>query len=248
MNLLLVDTDEVVDGRARIRGRRAEHVHGVLRKREGDGLRVGVIGHAPRDARVLSSSAGTLDLELNPGPPIAPPRVTLLLAMPRPKGLSRILQMAASFGVARIFLLSAWRVEKAYLSSPRLKPDRLREDVWLGCEQGRQTWLPEVTVCPRFRPFVEDELPDLMGSRADKVVLQPGSNHWLDTALRTTEEDVFVAIGPEGGWISRELETFDDQGFVRTTLGAMPLRTEAAVPACLAQLALVEAQRRAATA
>ena len=48
-----------------------------------------------------------------------------------------------------------------------------------------------------------------------------------------------LAIGPEGGWIERELETFVSRGFQAVSLGAPILRVEAAVASALGQLALL---------
>jgi RsmE family RNA methyltransferase len=45
-----------------------------------------------------------------------------------------------------------------------------------------------------------------------------------------------LAIGPEGGWIARELDTFVERGFVAVSLGAPILRVETAVAAALGQL------------
>jgi RsmE family RNA methyltransferase len=48
-----------------------------------------------------------------------------------------------------------------------------------------------------------------------------------------------VAIGPERGWIEREVETFAARGFAIVTIAAPILRVEAAVSGALAQLALL---------
>ena len=53
-----------------------------------------------------------------------------------------------------------------------------------------------------------------------------------------------LAIGPEGGWIEREVETFAARGFAIVALGDAVLRTEAAVAGALAQLALLARVRR----
>jgi 16S rRNA (uracil1498-N3)-methyltransferase len=52
-----------------------------------------------------------------------------------------------------------------------------------------------------------------------------------------------LAIGPEGGWIERELETFVARGFHPVSLGAPILRVEAAVASALGQLLLVDRLR-----
>lgn len=55
----------------------------------------------------------------------------------------------------------------------------------------------------------------------------------------TRREPAVLAIGPEGGWIERELETCVARGFKPVSLGAPFLRVEAAVASSLAQLALL---------
>jgi 16S rRNA (uracil1498-N3)-methyltransferase len=50
---------------------------------------------------------------------------------------------------------------------------------------------------------------------------------------------VLIAIGPEGGWIDRELDSFAARGFTAVRLGAPILRVEAAVTAALAQITLL---------
>ena len=48
-----------------------------------------------------------------------------------------------------------------------------------------------------------------------------------------------MAIGPEGGWIQREVDTFAARGFTPVSLGTPILRVEAAVAALLGQIALL---------
>jgi RsmE family RNA methyltransferase len=48
-----------------------------------------------------------------------------------------------------------------------------------------------------------------------------------------------VAIGPEGGWIAREVETFTARGFAPVSLGPPILRVETAVAAALGQLMML---------
>jgi 16S rRNA (uracil1498-N3)-methyltransferase len=45
-----------------------------------------------------------------------------------------------------------------------------------------------------------------------------------------------IAIGPEGGWTDKELESADQSGFRQVSLGKLILRTETAVIAALASL------------
>src|SRR5574340_344245 len=111
------------------------------------------------EAEILSAAPDEVVLapRLDRDPP-PPAPVSLLLALPRPKILRKVLQAVASMGVKRLVLLGSYRVEKSYFASPLLAPEALRGELLLGLEQGRDTILPEVELRRFFKPFVEDEL------------------------------------------------------------------------------------------
>lgn len=261
MNLLLLDPGELEalpSGlfAARLTDRRAEHVAAVLKAELGQELRVGVISEGgdalpwPAGARgvgrVLASAPALLELEVALEPlPAEPaePRVDLALALPRPQGLHRILQAAVVMDVGRIDLFRSFRVEKSYFSSPSLKPEEVRRQLLLGAEQGQRTRLPPVAVHPRFGPFLQD--PALLGPGEIGLLAHPGGAP-LESADAPAAARRVLAIGPEGGFLPREVEAFVARGFVAVDLGPWVLRTETAVIAALAQLALLDRARRAA--
>jgi len=75
-----------------------------------------------------------------------------------------------------------------------------------------------------------DELPDgargvLFGARAQEALL-----------LDETPEQVWCAVGPEGGFTNEEIALFETAGFSVASLGSRVLRVETAVPAALALL------------
>jgi len=247
VNLLLLDPGELDGDVAWLTGRRARHVTTVLGAGAGARLRVGVV-RGPRGSGVVEaedSGRVRLRVELEEAAE-APPAVSLVLALPRPKSLSRALETAAQLGVRRIDLVNAWRVDKSYFDSPRLAPESLRESLVLGCEQGAITWLPDVEVHRLFTPFVRGALAErVAGDRSRGLLLHPRDAAPIEEVVGDRAGEIVVAIGPDGGWIDRELETFDDIGFRRATLGERVLRTDVAVAAALAQLELL---RRAAAA
>jgi RsmE family RNA methyltransferase len=233
MNLLLLEpTDLGLDGTARLTGRRFRHAREVFRAAEGDILRVGLLGGLTGAAEVLRVHDD--ELVLRPSFSEAPPPrpgVDLLLAIPRPKALRKVLAAAASLGVDRIVLVNAARVEKSYFTSKVLDPEAMRELLILGLEQARDTQLPEVLVRERFRPFVEDELGALWPGMT-RLVAHPGA----DPAPTRGSQQVVVAIGPEGGWVPFEIDLLRSHGFTPFTLGPRPLRVEVAVPYALGAL------------
>jgi RsmE family RNA methyltransferase len=233
MNLILLfEEDFLADGRVRLTGRRLQHVLQVHRAEVGQVLCVGLAGgmigrgHVERlDREVLEMA---VVFERQP-PPKLP--VTLLLALPRPKVFTRVLLAATSMGVARIVLMNSYRVEKSFWKSPVLAKEKLQEPLVLGLEQARDTILPEVLLRPRFKPFVEDELPALCTGTTCLVAHPVAAPCPCDLSGPVT-----LAIGPEGGFIPYEVEKLAEYGFTPISLGERILRVETAVPALLSKL------------
>jgi RsmE family RNA methyltransferase len=235
MNLVLLLPDDEIDheGRVRLRGRRLRHVLDVHRAAVGDELRVGLLGGRIGTGRVVLLTPEALEMKvcLEREPPVPLP-LTLILALPRPKALRRVLRTASSMGVKRIVLLNARRVEKSYWQSPYLEAKAMDEQLLLGLEQARDTILPEILTRPRFKPFVEDELPGLARDTLALVAHPTASAE----CPRNVGRAVTLAVGPEGGFIPFEVEKLAGCGFTPIRLGERILSTETAVPALLARL------------
>ncbi len=238
--LLLLDEDFLPDGTARLTGRRAQHAREVLRAEPGETLRIGRLGGLVGTGEVLENTAGLLHLRVSlTEPPPARAGVDLLLAIPRPKALKKVLPAVASLGVDRVVLVNAARVEKSYFDSKVLAPDFIQELLLQGLEQARDTRLPEVLVRERFRPFVEDELDTVFGREALRLLPHPPARQPLTATGVGMAPRVVLAIGPDGGWVPFEAELLEAQGFHPFTLGPRILRVETAVPVLLGQVALL---------
>lgn len=242
MNLLLLSPDEVdASGEVRLTDRRLVHAREVLRASTGDVLRVGVRDGLMGDASVLSVGETELHLRvrLADAPPPRP-RVDLLLAIPRPKQLKRVLTAVSSLGADRVVLVNAARVEKSYFDSKVLNAAFIEELLVQGLEQARDTRAPQVLIRERFRPFVEDELDALFGESV-RLLPHPPAVASLSVVPRS-DSRVVVAVGPEGGWVPFEVELLAKQRFIPFSLGPRILRTEVAVPMLMGQLSLWRAQ------
>jgi len=231
--LLLEEGDFVAADRVRLRDRRLTHMRDVHRVEVNERLRVGRLGGQMGSGRLLRLDAAEAELQVRfDQPPPAKLPVTLLLALPRPKMLRRVLQTVAAMGVPRLVLLNSFRVEKSFWQTPFLEPAAIREQLILGLEQARDTVLPEVVIEKRFKPFVEDRLPQLAVGTCG-LVGHPGD---FPPCPRALSEPVTLAIGPEGGWIPYEVEKFTAAGLQPVQLGERILRVETAVSALLARL------------
>lgn len=235
MNLILLFQDDFVMDRQRVslRGRRHEHVLNVHRASVGDRLSVGLLNGKIGIGAVtrLDNDAIEMDIVLDRDPP-PPLDVTLILSLPRPIVLKRILLSASSMGVKRIFLIHSRRVEKSYWNSPILDEERIKEQLILGLEQARDTIMPEVWFRQKFKPFVEDELPDMIKGTLP-LVAHPGTSEPCPSQVN---RPVTLAIGPEGGFIPYEVEMLEGIGFRSVNIGERILRVETAVPVLLSKL------------
>ncbi|MFW8601514.1 16S rRNA (uracil(1498)-N(3))-methyltransferase [Desulfobacterota bacterium M19] len=235
MNLIIVQPQEISGDELILTDRRARHIHKVLRCRPGDNLRVGVLNGPMGTGRIVSMARGgvCLCLSLEKAPPPLP-ALDLILALPRPVMLKRILVQAVTIGVNHIYLINASRVEKSFFSSTLIAEDGWREFLLKGLEQAVDTRMPGLSVHHRFRPFIEDVLPPLLARRGGgRIVAHPGGGSVIHAE---GGKRAFLAVGPEGGWVDFEIEKFQAAGFAVFSPGPRIMRVDTAVPALMAQV------------
>ena len=239
MNLLLLEPGEIRNGQALIGGPRALHLLRVLRVRPGSVVRLGLVGDRQGKGEVLQVGEAEVRLQVTLGGPLpAPPLVELILALPRPIMLQRILKQGTVLGLRRLHLLRSQRVEKSYFASPVLAPEKSRALILEGMEQAMDTWMPEVHIHRQFRPFVEDVLPQLPGRG---IIAHPQAKLQLADVFIPPSANcpLLLAIGPEGGWNDYEVNAFASRGFSPFSMGSRILHVDTAVVALMAQLDLL---------
>ena len=237
MNFLILEPEDLTDegDRALVTDtRKINHLTTVLGAGPGSTLKVGLLGGSLGQARVVSITDEQVELSSikldQPTPPKLP--ITLVIAMPRPKALRRILVHATAMGIEAIHVIHSFRVEKSYWQSPVL--DKIRDYALEGLEQSGDTQLPQITINKRFKPFVEDQLPHIIeGKRV--FLAQPGSENSLPHDLTLDDEVVFI-IGAEGGFICYEVELLEKQGCHIVSLGPRIVHSETAVGMMVGQI------------
>lgn len=236
MNLILLSPADLEgNSLARVRDpRRLAHLHTVHRARPGDRLTLGVEGGGIGRGELLSLDEHEACFAIDALDQLPPPAlpVHLVLALPRPRMLARSLEHVTALGVKHITLLHSRRVEKSYWQSPELATEKIQAHLVLGLEQARDTTMPVVTLAKGFRPFVEDRLPELLAERRG-LLAHPGMPRACPRGL---SEPTLLLVGPEGGFISWEVEQLLAAGCEGIHLGPRILRVETAVTALLARL------------
>lgn len=234
MNLLLFEKEERSnDNRVSVKDRRHRHIRSILKSKVGDSLRVGEIDGLIGSGKILSTNESETVLECtldHVSPP--PPELRLIVGLPRPKFVKKILHVCSMLGIKDIHLMNSYRVDKVYWSCEQLEPGSVRESLLLGLEQSRDTILPRVHQHRLFKPFVEDELPSLArGTSA--FVAHPVAN---TECPRNPGGPITLAIGPEGGFIDYEIDLFTKAGLQPVTVGPRILQVETAITSLISRL------------
>lgn len=239
MNILLLEPHELDGaGVATLRDRRAQHAHRVLHATPGQELAAGLLGGSLGTATVRHCDADQLVVATRFDRPAPLATDALLLAVPRPKVLLRLLEHAAALGFRRIVLCRTWRVEKSHLQSTAMDPAIQGEHLRFGLEQAGRTYLPTVQFFPLFKPMVEDALDGLDLPQL-RFVAHPRATTSTAELQLPRGSAVTLALGPEGGFLPYEVDQLALHGFLPVHCGPHPLRTESAFSVLAGQLDLL---------
>ena len=233
MNIILLRQSDWTDGQSvRLSDYRAQHIISVIQPALGQTLRVGLInGHKGiGTVTAINPTSVQLDVALTEAPLKRHP-TRLVLALPRPKMLRRILRTVAEFGVDELHLIHSYRVEKSFWQSPYLQKSKVEAALIQGLERAGDTTLPVVTEHRRFKPFMEDSLSSIAAER-DLVIAHPSGEHRLQAE---DGKKRCLLVGPEGGFIDYEIELAQSQGARVAHLGNRIMSVDTAVCAVLAR-------------
>ena len=217
-----------------------KHIKEVLKSKVGDSLTIGEMGGNLGKATISQINDNEVlltDVILDKKPP-AKLGLTIILALPRPKVLRRLIMDMTSLGVNRLIIVNSYRTQKSYWQSPLL--ERIDEFVFEGLQQAIDTVPPVIEFKKRFKPFVEDEFPALLAAnKGDEeqgyaVIAHPyASQSWKtylnDLKCKDDNKETMpkiLCIGAEGGWVDYEVDLLCTHGCAAVSLGERILRTE----------------------
>ena len=233
MNIVLLEAEQTQSEFWKIDNpRQIQHLSQHVQLNAGDTLKVGIRNGQRYLTEVVTISEQHIllrPIQLEAVPAKLP--VHLILALPRPKVLRRIIMDAVTLGVQRISLIHSYRVDKSYWQSPFLQ--QLDDYVTLGLEQAGDTISPEIQMYKRFKPFVEDVLPTFISDQKPAYVAHPYAEQQMPHAI---QHSCCLIVGPEGGFIPFEVDLFKKNGCQARRLGNRILRTETAVSHILGRL------------
>lgn len=252
MNSLIILPNEVRDHvQAVLEGARARYAYETHGVRDGQSIKVAVLGGQRGDGKILSSSPERVTISLALLlPSLEPIPVALIVGVSRPQTVKKVIQAAVMFGVSSLHFVRSELGEKSYLQSRSLDLDQVEEETVKALEQVWDSRAPQVVVHRTFSYFMQEKLPLIVEAVASqrgshgvrKLLAHPGGVS-LACADGQQEQGAshIVAIGPERGWSDAEVATFQQEGFQMIGLGERVVRVELALVFLLGKLALLRA-------
>lgn len=211
----------------------AGYLSRVLRLRPGDPFVLFNGDGHDYDTRLLALDKRRAEAEVVDARPVAnesPLRIVLLQGIARGEKMDLVLQKATELGVAEVRPVDSER------SEVRLHGERLDKRLahWRGvvasaCGQCGRARVPEV-LPPESLDAALRSLP-----QQPRLLLDPEARRSIG-GLPDGLEGCVLAVGPEGGWSSRDRGQLHAAGFEALRLGPRILRTETAGIAAIAAL------------
>ena len=225
--------DQVSGNRAVLLGEHAAHLSRVLRAQVGQEFDVAANG-VVRRGRVVSVSEERVEFELGEKVEAAIlAQVTLALAIFKFDRMEWAIEKCTELGVARIVPFAARRTDARLVAAAVKRVERWRRIACEASEQARRAAPPEIV-----NPVKLGDVLALQGEL--RIVLSEAETA---TSLRelcaSGSSSLLLAIGPEGGWTTEEVQAFAKAGWKAASLGPTILRAETAA---IAATAVVMAQ------
>ena len=254
MNRLLLEPSELKETTTVLgpEDRRSKYVREqIWRKKKTTNLRVGVVDGGTGDCGAFIMDDGSLVLETKDLPQEEAPRppIDLLLALPAPLRLKRMLPVIAMLGVDHLWLVGTARVDRTYFGSTLLRglprdntvkesEGELRSLFIEGAEQSGLTAIPKLAIAaslPGALEAIDRSYALKCAAHPDRgddyeafddannvAVTIPRSRPITD--LQSPEETdprrAILAIGPDRGFEEpEELRLFEEYGYDLVTLG-----------------------------
>jgi len=216
---------KIIENKAYFEKNEAYHIHKVLRKKEGDSLvgfdedfhyklKINGIEDDSIECIILEKIDKNAELSKN---------VILCIALSKKNKFEFLLEKSVELGVKEIWCFpSAYSVVK--IKDIEKKQDRYEKIILSAVKQCERTHIPEIKIYDSF----EEILLCLPKENAQQIFLHPYNSSEKISEIPLKKDNIFVFIGPEGGFSPKEVDIARDSGFQFAHLGRRILRLETA--------------------
>lgn len=155
----------------------------------------------------------------------------LIVGLSRPPTCQKIIEHSSAMGLKKLLFFPSALSEKSFAQSKIFLPEKLNALTRYGLSQGANYFeLPKVLLSNRL------EFDEFKDSR--RFVLDPFAEK-IFSNFPVSAGEITLLIGPERGFVPKEVEVFKEKGFEPIRLSSSILRVENAVIHALGQLELL---------
>jgi 16S rRNA (uracil1498-N3)-methyltransferase len=224
--------DELHQDRAALTGSHAVHLARVLRARVGQEFDIAA-GEQVRQGRIVSIADDRVEFELGSVlDSVAIRQVCLALAVFKFDRFEWAIEKCTELGASRLVPVIARRTDSHLATAAQKRVERWRRIALEASEQSRRSAIPEIPDPMKLSNYLSGE------QSASRIVLAETESEVQLRDLSAGTGAIALAIGPEGGWTSEELQLFSRAGWTSASLGSTILRAETAA---ISALAIVQA-------
>ncbi|MDQ6989621.1 MAG: 16S rRNA (uracil(1498)-N(3))-methyltransferase [Mariprofundaceae bacterium] len=219
-----------------IEAEQARYLRQVMRLQAGDPITVfnGSGGEYQAELTFLAKDGGECRLaDLDAVNRELPCGVHIIQAANKSEKIETVLQKATELGASSFQIVNS---ERSTLKLPDNKREkrllRWQKIVVEAAEQSERTAVPSVAWLTKL---------DQVQTQGAAFALHPRDAQTWATCREHIQgfNDITLAIGPEGGWTTQDLQCLHHKGFATLTFGARVMRTETAAAALLAAIQAV---------
>jgi 16S rRNA (uracil1498-N3)-methyltransferase len=231
-----ISPDQILEPYIAITGEDSRHIAVVLRMRPGEQVLLCDGRGAEYAATIVSIDRAEIKAEIvsRSTQDLPSPRITLGQGIPKSDKMDLIVQKATELGVSSIVPLVTER------TIVKLRDEEKRLVRWrkICREAAMQSNRPDIPLVDEIRQFPDFVLG--LNSASETLLLLPWEEGTepIRNVLRKHGQvkNVFVLIGPEGGFSAKEAALAREEGFYAVSLGRNILRTETAAIAVLSMI------------
>ena len=210
---------------------RAVHLKKVLQAKDGERLDFGVI-NGPRGKGLIEwIDGGAVKISFEWNAPhlsdLLP--ISLLVGLSRPQTCRKVIEQAASLGVAEIIFFHTDKGESSYGESS-LWHDEWQRLLIKGTEQAFSCHLPR---CIKVDGLEQARAASRIAPKIALALDIYEAGECISTFKQKKDEPAHLAIGPERGWSGLERDCLKANGFSLCHMGQRVLRVETAVVAAV---------------
>jgi 16S rRNA (uracil1498-N3)-methyltransferase len=243
MRRFFVESHQINNNLVTITGQDAKHLGKVLRLNSGDEIQVfdgSGVEYLVKLTTVNASQASGIILSAQQGATESPLRVNLVQALPKQGKMELIIQKCTELGVGDIYPVATERtVVKLEGGKGGEKAERWQKVAVEAVKQCGRSFVPKVYMPQSLASFLKSLLPQnnlalIMLWEGEKALgLKQVLSRWED---KRNKPEIFLLIGPEGGFTEAEVDKVQAWGGQAVTLGPRILRTETAGIAALSAI------------